>query len=412
MLRTRIATALATGAVLLNLAAPAYADTNITISGNGRNSNNDAVVNLSSNQTVNQTNVANVSNNVDVNANTGGNKANDNLGGGNVNVTSGDARVATKVTNNLNSNQAQIDCGCLNTGDTKAAIVGNGRNSNNTLNLDMSHNTTVDQTNVANVNNDVDVNASTGNNKANDNLGGGNVKVKSGDAFVTTNVSTSANANSARIGGGNGNGGSLTAVIADNGRKSDNDLILNVTDSASVDQTNVANIDNNVDVNAKTGGNKANDNLGGGNVRVESGDAGVGTSINNRANFNAADVDCGCLLGSGDVKVNVSGNGRNSDNDLNAFLDSFQTFDQTNVGNLDNYTNIDATTGYNKANDNGGANNADPSVKSGDSISNTTVNNSANLNSVGSVPSMDLPNMNFSFDWQGFFAWWTAHQSA
>ena len=47
MLRKRIATALATGAILLNIATPAFAETTIQISGNDRDTDNDIVVNMS-----------------------------------------------------------------------------------------------------------------------------------------------------------------------------------------------------------------------------------------------------------------------------------------------------------------------------------------------------------------------------
>jgi len=124
------------------------------------------------------------------------------------------------------------------------------------------------------------------------------------------------------------------------------------------------------------------------------------------ANFNAADVDCGCLLG--DIKAKISGNGADSDNKIKARisgdLDVFQG-DRKGAGNdafLDTLVYGDADTGKNDANRNtGGVNGGDPEILTGDADSDIKVKNSANANIFGSFEDIHLPggiNFDFHFD--------------
>src|SRR3989338_6393879 len=165
----KLATAIATSALLLNAMAPAFAfaDTTIEVSGNGSYSDNDAKVEQKSNTTVVQSNTANVSNNVSGSASTGGNDANDNTGG-DVAIVTGDAKSVADVSNTLNSNSADVvNCNCDE--DTKVLISGNGSNSDNDVKVKNSNDTSVFQNNDAYVKNKVETNASTGYNDANRN---------------------------------------------------------------------------------------------------------------------------------------------------------------------------------------------------------------------------------------------------
>lgn len=395
-LQKRIATAIATGAVLLNMAAPAFAATEIVISGNDRGSDNDIVANVSQNTSVNQSNNANFNNTVNASADTGGNRANDN-DGEMVEVESGNATVNTTIVNEANKNIAEVNC--CPSGDTRIEISDNDRKSNNTINYDQDQNVTVDQDNNANFDNDVYADADTGGNEANDNEGDGSVRVSSGNASVITTVVNRANYNSAVV-GGDDEGGNITVRIADNDRKSDNDITLDLDSDVRVDQDNNANFDNYVDADADTGWNEANDN-GATNVEVESGNATADTFVANHANFNHADVDCGCLFEDG-LKVAVVDNGRYSDNNINADLDFDQDVDQDNNANFDNDVDADADTGWNEANDNEGeGEDSDPSVTSGNAKDVSDIFNHANLNALGD----DLPDFDFSFDWEDLVEW-------
>jgi hypothetical protein len=414
-LKIRIATAIATGTVLVGAVAPAFAATDITISGNGRDSDSTAAVSTTNTTTVAQTNVANINNNTTVNSNTGNNKANDNIGG-DVTVKSGSATSGVTVQNNANTNVANVaDCGCNNGGSVE--VSGNGRGSSNTVGLTQVNATGVAQTNVANVNNNTVVNSNTGHNKANDNLGGqsgdGDVEVTSGPVNTSVNVGTAVNSNVAQIGGGSTSmGDGVSAKILGNGRDSDNDIALSLVNSASVAQTNTANVNNNTVVNSDTGFNRANDNLGG-DVTVESGKAKSDINVDTAANFNAAALAaCGCDM---TVTAKIADNLRDSDNSISASLSNAQAAFQTSVLNGNNNTVDNSETGHNKANDNGGAVNlSDPHVQSGPADATVTVGTSGNTNTVGTGVTVPMPgnnSVNFSFNWNQFWAQWMAWMS-
>jgi len=378
--KRRILTAVATVAIFANGLAPlAFAGTTITISGNAADSDNDVVVNNTQNTSVNQTNDAHFDNDIDGDANTGGNDANQN-NGGDVNVQTGDASVNVTVENSANQNWANVDC-CTQ-GDTELKIGGNAADSNNTINLDVDNKVDVDQDNDAWFDNDIKyLDAKTGYNDANQN-NGGDVNVQTGDASVTVGVSNWANANSARI-GSNGDGSSLSLKILNNAADSDNDILVDLNSTTDVDQDNWADFDNDIDGDAKTGGNDANQNNGG-NVLIDTGDASVDVNVDNMANFNWADLNCGCLFGEGGLEVLVEGNAYNSDNNVNGDFDSDQDADQDNDAWFDNdVKNSDAETGDNYANQNNSGGNGDPSVETGDADVDVDVSNEANLNGIG-----------------------------
>ena len=253
-------------------------------------------------------------------------------------------------------------------------ISGNGRDSESTAVVTSQNTTTVAQTNVANVNNNTTVNSNTGNNKANDNIGG-DVKVKSGDAKSNVTVQTSANTNTANVAGcacaDNGD-----VLISGNGRNSDNTVGLTQVNATGVSQSNVANVNNNTVVNSNTGHNKANDNLGG-DVEVESGMADSSVTIGTAVNSNAAQIGSGVAgMGNG-VSAKILGNGRNSDNSIVLALVNSSTVAQTNAANVNNNTVVNSDTGFNHANDNLAG---EVSVESGKAKTDINVDTMANFN--------------------------------
>src|SRR3989344_8395381 len=104
-----VASVVATGSLLASAALPLFAQTTIVISDNGAGSNNAALVDQSSVTTVTQSNQAYVTNDVEAEAETGGNKAKFNTGG-DVTISTGDATTTAVVTNELNSNVAEVEC--------------------------------------------------------------------------------------------------------------------------------------------------------------------------------------------------------------------------------------------------------------------------------------------------------------
>jgi len=405
-IKRKIVSAIATGALLVNAFTPlAFADTTIEISGNGADSDNTTYVSANNSTTVVQSNVSTVVNTVYSDANTGKNDANRNTGG-DVTVETGDATSTVDLSTKANVNKADVNnCGGCD-GDANVLISGNGADSDNKVGLKSTADTSVYQNNDALVDNYVDADSNTGKNDANRNTGG-DVTVETGDATSDVNVSTAVNANVATV-GGSGNGSTVDARIVGNGDNSDNRIWLGINRPVTVVQDNLAVILNDIYADADTGKNDANRNTGG-NVTVDTGDATVEVDVDNMANFNAADVDCGCLLG--DIKAKISGNGADSDNKIKARisgdLDVFQG-DRKGAGNdafLDTLVYGDADTGKNDANRNtGGVNGGDPEILTGDADSDIKVKNSANANIFGSFEDIHLPggiNFDFHFDLNG-----------
>jgi len=104
ILFTAIFTLLITLASISNILAVNY-----EISGNGAGSSSNVTVNQQNSTNVNQNNQSNISNDVDSNCTTGGNSASGNTGG-NVGVNTGDCSSNVNITNQTNTNNANINC--------------------------------------------------------------------------------------------------------------------------------------------------------------------------------------------------------------------------------------------------------------------------------------------------------------
>jgi len=392
-LQKKILTSIATGAILLNsLTSLAFAgSTSIEISGNGSSSDNEVEVDTTTTTTVVQNNDAKISNNVDANASTGGNDANDNTGG-DVVINTGDANTKVDVSTDVNVNSADVDgCNCEN--DIDVLISGNGYKSDNEVDLDVENEVEVFQKNNAYVYNDVWADAKTGHNDANRNTGG-DVVVRTGNAETNVDVKTKANANIAKI-GGNSDGSDVDLRIVGNGSNSDNEIDLDLSQFILLVQENNAYVYNDIWANAKTGGNDANDNTGG-DVLIDTGDAEVNVEVDNLVNFNAADVDCGCLT---DLLAKISGNGSDSDNEIDADIEKELSAFQENDADLDNDVDAEAKTGHNDAKRNTGPAGDDPvEILTGDASSDTNVDNSGNVNIFGPSIDWDLPELDLDFD--------------
>jgi hypothetical protein len=404
--KSRFTTAIATGAVLLNALAPiAFASSanDITVTGNGVNSTSNVSVNRASDTVVNQTNNANITNNVSSNASSGGNSSSFNTGGA-TRIVTGNATSNVKIDNAANLNKADLsNCNC-NGGAYNVTVDGNGVGSDNNVNLNKANQTFLNQDNNANIKNDVDAKAKTGDNDASYNTGG-DTKIVTGNAGTLTLVNNTANANFATIGGGNGNGnGGSSVKISGNGAWSDSDVNLNDASAIVLDQSNNARIRNDIDAKASTGNNDESFNTGGEN-KIKTGDAWTGVGVDNAVNFNAANVDCDCVLSDADVKVAGNGVGSDSNVDVDAANDLFNT--QDNYAGL--YNNVDgkAKTGYNDVEFSTGPTNGDPSINTGNSDSNSQVSSNGNVNLFNNGSSIHIPgnwDMNVGFDFSDLWS--------
>lgn len=403
-IKKTIASATAAGALLANTALPLIASTQIVLDGNGANSTSYVTYNQTTVTNVNQTNEANVTNDVDVDVETGNNDANFNTGG-DVVIATGNAKVDVNIDNILNSNTAHVDC--CDQGDTDVLISGNGAYSNNTVNLNQTTVTDVRQKNDARVNNDVDIDADTGDNDANSNTGG-DTYIVTGNAHVGVDVSTAANSNSAHVGNNSGSDSNLSLRLLGNGAYSQNWIKADLAKVTQLHQNNTANVTNDVEVDAETGDNDANFNTGG-DVVIQTGDAHADVNVDNMLNFNHADVDCGCAW---DVLVKAEGNGAESKNAVMLDLDSIQELKQHNFARVDNdIDEIELDTGDNDANSNTGAVDgySDPAIVTGDAHADVNVSNTLNTNSINSGNALSWPwagmEFDFSFNMQALLAY-------
>jgi hypothetical protein len=319
-------------------------------------------------------------------------------------------------------------------GTVEAVVSGNGSDSDNHIDLDLNKKqdftNLVSQTNVANVDNHVDVTSDTGKNSVEDTTGGAN-SITTGDSNVTVKANTQANYNNAVIEGST-TGGSVTAAIMGNGTDTDNNIDLSLKHENWIEQSNLSAIDNKFDVKSKTGYNSIDDSTGG-VVEITSGDSSITAEVDNMAGFNAADLSC-CNVG--DILAKVAGNGEDADSTIKATLDNEQGVTQANACGkyaltfdllggdrrsdpcFDNHLSLDGYTGDNSAADNTGSVNGDPSITTGDSDSTVKVQNNGGSNLFGSVnmPEWTFPTgtgFSFSFDFNlsDLMSWLQAHQA-
>lgn len=308
-------------------------DTKIANNGNGTHSDNLAATESTVNNATFQNNDATVGNNLILAANSGTNDASKNTGGENI-IYTGDANVSanalTFANNNFSGNvvygvvniygdlvgdilfpEEQIT-NCCGTSSSTAQNAGNGAGSTNTALLADETNTSTFQTNEAVIDNNLILNAETGDNKVNGNTTGDN-RVYTGDSNAQANVVNIANNN---LNGGNmwlviineagkwigkimgapdnsniaasegtvlstNEKGEVVASNQGNGSDSTNAVSGNTTTNNTTVQNNVANIQNNLDLSANTGKNNASYNTGG-DSSIVTGDANI---IANMVNF-------------------------------------------------------------------------------------------------------------------------------
>lgn len=159
----------------------------ISISGNGSGSNNNASHNGSSNTNISTNNNASINTNVSGYASSGNNTANDN--NGNVIIKTGGIRVREKITTNANLSFISVTSP-LNK-DYILNISGNGSDSNNTITDTVSDNIIIAVNNNADVFNNSFWDLVTGNNKANDNSG--DVSIETGDIDFESTIENNTN---------------------------------------------------------------------------------------------------------------------------------------------------------------------------------------------------------------------------
>lgn len=418
---------------------------------NGSGSDNDASVTIASNDGTTQDNSATVNNNMEGESDTGNNSASRNVG--NSEIETGDANTSGTLVNSVNTNAdgvvvAEFDIvddhvgdiildagssctsGCL--GDS--AVIentGNGSESDNNIDVNLESNDATFQENDATVENNMTLNADTGDNIASRNTGGDST-IATGDANVAASIVNMVNNN---IAGGvvymvvnifgdligdiilpdnfaaDCCGTDVTAANTGNGDGSTNNILVQGDDNDEISQFNTANIENNLIITAESGDNDTSRNTNG-SSSIETGDTNVLAQVLNIANLNLVGGDywlvivneagqwVGKILGAGGdgnyagseilefivgengaITVKNSGNGEGSTNTINIESQDNDTITQVNNANIVNNVNLSANTGGNSASRNTGG---DSTITTGDASVVASIVNFVNNNIVGS----------------------------
>lgn len=277
-------------------------DAEVTITGNGAESKNDAYLDLSGKTVVAQTNDSNIANHVNADSNTGDNKANKNTGG-DVEITTGKAWTDVEIHSAANSNWANVGGSHGSNGGVSLRILGNGADSHNNIKLALDNEVLLQQQNDSQINNWVDADANTGKNKANSNTGG-SVLIDTGNAFAGAAVDNAANFNWANV-----DCDCVTDVltkVAGNGADTHNHISAKLGVEKNVFQDNSCGkfewiwdwgngncVDNHINSDSNTGDNKDKKNTGdpGVDPTILTGDSWTMSEVSNAGNANVYGSD-------------------------------------------------------------------------------------------------------------------------
>jgi len=413
---------------------PAGGSSIIKNADNGANSSNSGVLNQNSSSVNGQTNSATVKNDLNQFSNSGDNVNNSNTGGS-VTINTGNANTSGSIVNMLNTNASGVVISEFNIADNHTGDYildfnsncilgcyppsflfnsGNGSGSGNSVNTSAYSDSATFQNNTADIENNMNLLANTGNNTSDRNTGT-NSSINTGNANVSANIANFANNNLAGnvylgvvniYGNLNGDivlpsnytcsncsGNGLIAGNSGNGDNSTSVASVNSSDNYLLSQTNAANIQNNININAETGNNSTSRNTNGENS-IQTGEANILTQVLNVANNNIAGGDwwlvivneagnwIGKILGapegssfaassgmsitsgeSGEIIVNNIGNGENSNSSIAVNQLNVESLEQSNNANIVNNVNLMANTGGNSASRNTGGSN---SITTGD----------------------------------------------
>ncbi|MDP2671264.1 MAG: hypothetical protein Q8P13_02265 [bacterium] len=321
--------------VLQTAAGTGQASSNDTT---GAESSNTASATSNTSNTYFIDNNGNLVNSTTLDANTGDNSASKNTGDGT--ITTGDANVAVNVINFLNNTflggAGELLLGVVNVfgnlngdivfnpppvGETStifspeslnAANLTTGSDSANFADSSTNNSSTLGVNNTANVLNGINLNANTGDNTADKNTG--TSSIQTGDVNANLKTATIANTTTAGSDGtlwlvlvnnlGNWTGqlmslnedgvaspffsfvvgpdGSLMAVNNQTGADSSNSADSSANNTNTVQVNNSGTVDNNIQINANTGGNQASKNTG--NASIKTGDVNVAANVLNILN--------------------------------------------------------------------------------------------------------------------------------
>lgn len=244
------------------------------------------------------------------------------------------------------------------------SVSNNGAGSNSNVLINNSSSSTVEQTNNANIQNNVNSDSNTGGNQASSNSGNSTIQtgsVDSSTSITNQNINTNVLENK-----GCGCGGDTTSAIDGNGSDSINYINLSSTNLIDITQTNSAQIINNSTANANTGNNQANSNNGDAVIRTGNITSLI-SILNKNINLNS-DPQGGS---NGSILISINENGSGSINSIVLLFGNSLNYISNNLADIKNNVIQNLNTGNNTANNNNGA----VLIATGDIMSVITIGN-------------------------------------
>lgn len=395
-----IASAIATGALLINSVSPALAATTIDITGSGSSSFNNATITHDQSITVAQDNNTNITNNVIVTARTGQNNISGN-DRSNAVVVTGDALSRVDLSNSANLNMANVADQSI-MGNSRANINNNEFGSVNTASFQMNDLSSLMQNNVSDLNNIVSIDQNTGFNEVSGNqnsLESGNMAtIITGSSVADMTARNAANGNAASM--ERLTGGSLTANMSGNDSSSMNSFDVFHDQNVDLFQDNIASIMNLFDAVQNTGSNMivGNDAR---SIKIDTGKAQSQMEIENESGFNTAMIGNDML---NTVMSTIAGNEFESASNVSESLNRNLSVMQGtgSLASLTNLLSMTPDTGSNIVA--GNSSNDNVVVFTGLVSTDTSIKNTGSANTLG--PSITLPNgtsLDFSFNLNDLF---------
>lgn len=233
-------------------------------------------------------------------------------------------------------------------------VSGNGSDTQNSVNVDSSQNTTVNQENTADVSNDVSQEANSGGNSISDTTGGDST-ITTGS--VTENTSVVNDLNNSEVALACCNDNSINITVAGNGSNSVNTVNTQVAGNTVINVTQVANVNNDIKIIGNSGENTISGTTGG-NSLIDTGNVKAGGKLENILNH--AEIRVG--QGAWDITIINKDNGDDSVNVIYLdFVDNLY-INRLNLADVNNNIYADLNTGRNNILDTLG----DATIRTGD----------------------------------------------
>lgn len=256
----------------------------LSISGNGSDSQSEIQTTQTTETQITQSNGGEISNNIENSANSGENTASANSG--DTSISTGDNTVDTSVSNTANISQTDLTY-CPGQGESSIEISGNGSDSQNSVNTSSSDTTDLNINQTAEIKNNLNIEANSGDNSASSN--NGNVTVETGNITAYEEIKNEfINNTSAELTNDPAN---FKITISENGADSLNSIIFSHVSNINSTILNSILLLNDIEKLLNTGNNNLNNNLG--DVFLKTGDIFSTTTIlNGPINTNILKIIC------------------------------------------------------------------------------------------------------------------------